>query len=131
MNRKLRLGLALTACSLTTGFTFATTGAAAADTATASRACSVAGEQRDFPPASYVTSLRVRNTTCAKGKKVTRAYHRCRRAHGGANGRCPNRVLRFRCREGDREGVPGVQYNARVVCRRGARRIVSTYTQNV
>jgi len=83
------------------------------------------------PPASDVTSIRVFNTTCQKGKRVIRASHRCRASHGGRNGRCPNRVLRFRCREGRRQSVPGVQYSTKVVCRRGARRIVSTYTQNV
>lgn len=130
MTRKLRLAAALAIAALTMGAA-ATTSSAGEPTASASRACSVAGDQRDFPPASYVTSIRVRNTTCRKGKKVTRAYHRCRKAHGGANGRCPNRVLRFRCSEGEREVVPGIQYNAKVTCRRGARKIVSTYTQNV
>ena len=67
----------------------------------------------------------------AKGKDVIRVYHHCRAQHGGANGRCPNRVLHYRCHEGDRQKVPGVQYDATVVCRRGGNKIVSTYTQNI
>ena len=129
MPRSLRLLLALAATVLVT----AIPAAASADgpSASASRGCSIKGQQRDFPPASYVTSLRVFNASCRKGKSVIRGYHKCRKANGGANGRCPNRILRFRCTEGAREAVPGVQYNAKVTCRRGARKIVSTYTQNV
>ena len=129
MSRTIRLFIALAATALIAAIPASAT--ADGPTADASRNCSLAGQSRDFPPASYVTSLRVFNTTCRKGKRVIRAYHRCRQANGGRNGRCPNRVLRFRCREGARQSVPGVQYNARVVCRRGARKIVSTYTQNV
>ena len=131
MTRTLRLGIALAATALIA----AIPAVASADgpSASASRNCPLSAKQQrnGFPPASYVTSIRVFNTSCRKGKRVIRAYHRCRASHGGANGRCPNRVLRFRCREGDRESVPGVQYSAKVVCRRGARKIVSTYTQNV
>jgi hypothetical protein len=131
MNRKLRLIASLAIAAMTMGAAAVATSSADEPTANASRACSVDGEQRDFPPASYVTSIKVRNTTCAKGKKVTRAYHRCRKNNGGANGRCNQRVLKFNCDEGDRSGVPGLQYNATVVCRRGERKITSTYTQNV
>ena len=99
--------------------------------ATASKACSLKGQYRHFPPASYVTSLHVRHTTCAKGKQVMRAYHRCRANHGGANGQCPNRVFGFRCTEGKRQRVPGVQYNATVSCHKGIRKVTSTYTQNI
>ena len=129
MSRTIRITLALAATALIAAIP--ATASADGPSANASRACNIAGQQRDFPPASYVTSLRVFNTSCRKGKAVIRGYHRCRRANGGANGRCRNRVLRFRCSEGPREAVPGVQYNAKVTCRRGGRKIVSTYTQNV
>lgn len=106
---------------------------AAADgpTAEASRNCPMSqNQQQSFPPAAYVTSLRVFNTTCRKGKRVVRAYHRCRKANGGRNGRC-GRALRFRCREGNRNTVPNVAYYSRVVCRRGGRKVVHTYQQNI
>ncbi len=100
--------------------------------ATASaRGCNVVGDSTGFPPASYVTSLTVRHVSCSKGKRITRAYHRCRKAHGGAGGHCPIRVQKFRCREGKRLAVPGVQYNATVNCKRGKKRVTSTYTQNI
>lgn len=131
MPRTLRLTLALAATALVVAIP--ATASADGPSASASRNCPMSynQQQNGFPPASYVTSIRVFNTSCRQGKAVIRAYHRCRARHGGRNGQCPNRVKRFRCREGDRQGVPGVQYNARVVCRRGGRKIVSTYTQNV
>jgi hypothetical protein len=129
MPRTLRIAFALAATALIVAIP--ATASAEGPSASASRTCSLKGQQRDFPPASYVTSLRVFNTSCRKGKSVIRGYHKCRKANGGANGRCPNRVLRFRCTEGARQAVPGVQYNATVTCRRGTRKIVSTYTQNV
>ena len=129
MSRTIRLVTALAAITMITAIP--TIASAEEPTASSSRSCSLRGQQRDFPPASYVTSLRVFNTSCRKGKSVIRAYHQCRKANGGRTGRCPNRVQRFRCREGARQAVPGVQYNAKVTCTRGARKIVSTYTQNV
>ena len=131
MSRTIRLGILLAAIGLIAAIP--ATASADGPSASASRNCPMSADQQQngFPPASYVTSIRVFNTSCRKGKSVIRAYHKCRQAHGGRNGRCPNRVQRFRCREGARQSVPGVQYSAKVVCRRGARRIVSTYTQNV
>jgi hypothetical protein len=131
MSRTIRLGLVLAAIGLIAAIP--ATASADGPSASASRNCplSASQQQNGFPPASYVTSIRVFNTSCRKGKEVIRAYHRCRKAHGGRNGRCPNRVQRFRCREGARQSVPGVQYSAKVTCTRGARKIVSTYTQNV
>ena len=131
MSRTIRLGLVLGAIGLFAAIPAISS--ADGPSASASRNCPMSADQQQngFPPASYVTSLRVFNTSCRKGKSVIRAYHRCRANHGGRNGRCPNRVQRFRCREGARQSVPGVQYSAKVTCRRGGRRIVSTYTQNV
>ena len=131
MSRTIRLVTALAATALIVAIP--ATASADGPSASASRNCPLSADQQrnGFPPASYVTSIRVFNTSCRKGKSVIRGYHKCRKAHGGANGRCPNRVLRFRCSEGARESVPGVQYSAKVTCRRGARKIVSTYTQNV
>ena len=42
------------------------------------------------------------------------AYHACRRDNGGADGRCKKKVKGYKCEEGKREGVPGVQYSAKV-----------------
>lgn len=92
------------------------------------RDCDVQRDSGSYGP-SYVTSLRVTNTTCAAGKKVVRAFHRCRYAHGGVKGRCPKRtsVLGYRCTE-TRSSI-GTQLTGKVTCRRGTRRVVHTYTE--
>ena len=90
------------------------------------RSCDIRGEQESFGP-SYVTSLAVRATTCARGRRVVRAFHRCRKAHGGTDGRCPSRVLRFRCTE--RRGYGRGQFSGKVTCTRGSARVRHTYTQ--
>jgi hypothetical protein len=133
MPKTIRLTISISLAAVVIGAAAlpSTSGASGSPVATASKACSLKGQYRHFPPASYVTSLHVRHTTCARGKKVIRAYHRCRANHGGANGQCPNRVFGFRCKEGKRQRVPGVQYNATVHCSKGIRRVTSTYTQNI
>jgi hypothetical protein len=81
--------------------------------------------------ASYITKLSVRNTSCSKGLKVVRAYHECRKAHGGRDGHCKSKVDGYKCDEGKREGVPHVQYDARVVCKKGAKKVTHSYTMNL
>jgi hypothetical protein len=78
--------------------------------------------------ASYVTSLKVRNTSCRKGEKVVKAFHSCRKNNGGSDGRCNSAVEGFKCDEGKRESTPA-QYNAKVVCTKGGKKVVHTYTQ--
>jgi hypothetical protein len=76
-----------------------------------------------------VTSLKVRNTSCKKGDKVVIAFHNCRKDNGGSDGRCNQVVLGFSCQEGKREQAPA-QYNAKVKCKKGDKKVVHTYTQN-
>jgi hypothetical protein len=80
-----------------------------------------------YPGSGYFTSLRVTATTCATGKKVTLAHYRCRTRHG-RSGRCTNRVLGYRCSE-HRNTIP-TEFNSRVTCKRGSRRVIYTYQQN-
>jgi hypothetical protein len=102
--------------------------AAGASPAAASyHSCSISGQQTDFPPASYVTSLAVSHTTCHTGKRVVRAFQKCRKASGGRKGHCRHRVLHYRCKE--RRGYGQGQYSSKVVCTRGHRRVRHTYTQ--
>jgi hypothetical protein len=94
--------------------------------------CDISGQQTKMG-ASYVTSLKVQGVSCAKGRKVITAYHRCRHA-SGPGGSCGSKVLGFSCKDGKRTGVPNVQYNATAKCRKvsnPAKRIKSSYTQNV
>ena len=104
---------------------------ASSPTATVSRACSVDSHGGTYGKDMYVLDLKVRHTTCRKGKRVISAYTDCRHQHGGLNGRCPDRVLHYRCHEGDRTVAPHIQYTANVGCRRGERRIHFTYTQQI
>jgi hypothetical protein len=90
-------------------------------------ACDISGDQTDLG-ASYVTSLKVRNTSCGKGEKVVKAFHACRKNNGGSDGRCNSAVEGFKCDEGKRESSPA-QYNAKVVCTKGGKKVVHTYTQ--
>ncbi|MEA2299052.1 MAG: hypothetical protein QOF77_1988 [Solirubrobacteraceae bacterium] len=100
-------------------------GAAAAATATP---CNIRSQAQSLGP-SYVTSLTVAGGAgCAEARAVVRGYYRCRIRAGGVRGRCHVAVLGFRCAE-QRMGI-SVQFNARVTCTRGRRRIVHTYTQN-
>jgi hypothetical protein len=94
--------------------------------------CDISGQQQNLG-ASYVTSLKVQGTSCAKGEKVITAYHQCRHQSGGAAGTCSSTVLGFKCKDGRRTGVPNVQYNATAKCHKAsnsAKRIKSAYTQN-
>jgi hypothetical protein len=106
---------------------FAAGGAGASPQVHAAKSCNISGQQRSLG-ASYVTSLSVRHTSCSKGKAVVRAYHACRQAHGW-KGKCGHRVKGFRCRRHIQASSP-VQYDAKVTCRRGGKRVTHTYTQN-
>ncbi|MQA72766.1 MAG: hypothetical protein GEU88_00155 [Solirubrobacterales bacterium] len=85
-------------------------------------------ETRTDLGADYVTSLKVKRTSCKKGEKVIKAYHECRRANGGSDGHCRSRVKGYKCKEGKRESTPA-QFNAKVRCKKGGKKIVSTYTE--
>jgi hypothetical protein len=93
----------------------------------AAKSCNISGQQRSLG-ASYVTSLSVRHTSCSNGKAVVRAYQKCRRAHGW-KGKCRHRVKGYSCKRHIQASSP-VQYDAKVVCRNGGKRVTHTYTQN-
>ncbi|MGI8461859.1 MAG: hypothetical protein ACR2OC_09545 [Solirubrobacterales bacterium] len=80
---------------------------------------------------TYITSLRAKNTKCSSAKRVSRKFTACRKRQGGKNGKCNGQVAGYNCNEGNRNGVPGVQYDARVVCVNGSNKVVFTYTQNL
>ena len=100
---------------------------AAAPAHAATRNCNVQRDAGSYG-VTYVTSLKVTNTSCASGKKVVRAFNRCRKASGGIKGHCTRRVLGYRCRE-TRTDIK-TQFSSKVTCRDGTRRVVFTYTQN-
>ena len=122
-----RRGLALAAATVCLAGVGGAAPALAAPTgAHAAGACSAP----KYPGSGYFTSLRVSHTSCTTGRKVARAHYRCRRAHG-IRGRCRHRVLHFRCKESRPSSArTSTEYNARVTCTRGSRRVVFTYQQN-
>jgi hypothetical protein len=94
--------------------------------AVAATRCDVSKDGRKLGT-TYVTKLSATNVTCTKAKSVVKAFHRCRRAHGGPKGRCTSRVQGFRCTE-TRESIP-TQFDSRATCRDGSRAIRFSYEQ--
>ena len=102
---------------------------AVAGAGTASAAsCSV--RTSDYPGDGYFTSLRVAKVGCTKGKSVAREHYKKRVNRGGKDGKYNGRVQGFRCRESSRSKT-STELNARVTCKRGRKRVVFTYQQNL
>lgn len=127
--RKL-IGISL-AAALLAGLIAASAGAANGPTATASTAtCHLTPHEQRSLGASYVTSLKVDNTSCAQGKSVTLAFNECRTSGGKPQGKCKRKVGHYTCTEHRYDAVPSVQYHSKVTCTWGEKRVFSTYTQN-
>jgi hypothetical protein len=77
----------------------------------------------------YFTSLTVTKVSCKTGRKVALAYYKCR-IKKGKKARCTDKVMGYSCKELKRTQIP-TEINARVSCKRGARRVVHTYQQNL
>ena len=79
---------------------------------------------------TYVTVLKVTRTSCANGKKVTKAFHSCR-LKKGAKGRCTTKVLGYTCtdRRPAGESIP-TQFTGYVTCKRGSAKITHSYQQD-
>jgi hypothetical protein len=116
---------ALLAGLIATGASAATPTAAASATS-----CQLSTKDQRHLGASYVTSLEVEGTTCAKGKGVTLAFNNCRTSGGKPQGTCNRKVGHYTCTEKRYDAVPGVQYSSKVTCTWGAKKVLSTYTQN-
>ena len=97
--------------------------------ATASKACKLSTREQSKLGTTYVLSLRVRGTSCANGKKVVKAFHRCRRNSGGRKGRCRRKVLGYKCTE-RRSNVISTQFDSKATCKRSGREVSHKYTQN-
>lgn len=124
------IGISLTA-ALLTGLIAASAFAASDPQATASATnCELTTKEQRGLGASYVTSLKVSGTSCAKGKGVTLAFNKCRTEGGKPQGKCTRKVGNYTCTEKRYDAVPGVQYSSKVTCSWGQKRVFSTYTQN-
>lgn len=89
--------------------------------------CNISGKERKLGP-TYVTSLSVSGVSCGTGERVVKAYHRCRFSAGGKKGRCTRKVSGYSCSERRGDAIP-TQFDARVTCKRGSKRVTHSYTQ--
>ena len=96
--------------------------------ARAAGSCPLTASQQRHSGPTYLTSLSVTGTGCAQGLRVAQAYYRCRVRSGGAKGYCRSAVLGYRCSE-RRQGI-SIQFDSRVTCVNGRRRVLHTYTQD-
>jgi hypothetical protein len=81
-----------------------------------------------YPGSGYFTSLKVKKVSCREGKKVTLAHYNCR-TENGRKGRCHRKVRGFRCSE--KRNSISTEINSRVTCKKGTKRVVYTYQQNI
>jgi len=79
-----------------------------------------------YPGDGYFTSLKVTGISCAGGRDVERGHYRCRTRHG-IKGKCSS-FSGYHCTE-VRQAI-ATEYNARVTCKKGSRKVVFTYQQN-
>jgi hypothetical protein len=93
----------------------------------ASKSCDIRSVGRKLGT-TYVTSLKVEHVSCAKAQRVVKAFNACRRAHGGVKGRCPSRVLGYRCTETRGARIP-TQYSSKASCKDASRIVRFAYTQ--
>ena len=86
-------------------------------------------------PGGYFTSLKVTRVSCSTGAKLMVAYYKCRRKNGqGVEGRCKQSTVNgLRCRESRPSSgrVAGQEFNAKVTCTSGSKKIVHTYQQRL
>lgn len=79
-----------------------------------------------YPGSGYFTSLKVSGVSCGAGRDLMKAHYRCRVKHG-KTGTC-GRAGAYKCTE-RRQKIP-TQFNARVTCKNGSKKVVFTYQQN-
>jgi hypothetical protein len=121
--KKLLTALAIAAVPMAAG-----PAAASPAAHTAATKCGFHGLEQEHLGPSYLTSLTVSGVSCSTGKKLVRAYYRCRIHEGGVHGHCKRTVMGFHCSE-HRTGI-SIQFNARVKCTRGRAQVIHTYTQD-
>ena len=80
-----------------------------------------------YPGSGYFLSLKTKKVGCKTGKKVLRAHYNCR-IENGKKGKCKRKVLGYRCSE-KRVSI-STEFNSRVTCKKGSKRVVYAYQQN-
>jgi hypothetical protein len=94
--------------------------------AAAPASAATCGSLPKYPGQGYFTSLKATGISCSGAKDVMKAHYKCRTKHG-IKGKC-GRVNGWRCTE-KRVSI-STEYNSRVTCKKGSRKVVYTYNQD-
>ncbi len=122
MRAGLRIGAALAGALAI--FAVAAAPAGASSAATSKSACSLTeAELGDALGSSYTYSLKARNLSCEKAKKLLIKVNDCRHEHGGRDGSCPG-VKGYSCKQKEGDSSPTI-YQAKVKCTKGSKKFVA------
>jgi hypothetical protein len=97
----------------------------------AMKACSVP-QYPDSKLGGYFTSVQTTNLSCSKARRLVLAYYKCRRRKG-VKGSCSGKTVNgLKCTEKrPPESQSALELNAKVTCRKGSKKVVHTYQQNL
>ncbi len=118
-----RTGVALIAAIACVALGAAIPAGASAAAAPKSGCSLTAAEQGDALGSSYTYSLKARNVSCDKAKKLLIKVNDCRHAHGGRDGSCPG-VKGYSCKQKEGDSTPDI-YQAKVKCTKGSKKFVA------
>lgn len=90
--------------------------------------CSLSASEQQNLGASYVYTLKVKNLSCSKGKKLVKKFHQCRHDNGGADGTC-GRVSGYNCNTKILDEAP-TQFSAKASCKKGSKKFKQTFGEN-
>jgi hypothetical protein len=98
--------------------------AGASGDATSKAACDLTGaEMGDALGSSYTYSLKARNVSCDKAKRVLIKVNECRHDNGGRRGSCPG-VKGYSCKQKKLDSTNTI-YQAQIKCKKGSKKIVA------
>ena len=128
MKAGIKLGAVL-GCALAIGAIAALpAGAKQAAASSAKAGCALSVNEQRHLGASYVYTLKVRNLSCDKAKRLVKKYHACRHDNGGADGKC-NSVKGYSCNEKILDSSPQ-QFSAKAKCVKGSKQFKQTFAEN-
>ncbi len=80
----------------------------------------------------FTGRIKATNVTCSSARKLVLAYYKCRVRAGGKKGNCNRRTVNaLRCTESrPASGTIPSQFNAKVTCSKGGKKVIHTYQQN-
>ena len=88
------------------------------------------GYSRALGP-TYVTKLKAKGISCSTAKSIVKAYHSCRYANGGKDGKCTRRVKGYRCTETrPAELKTSFSFDGDVTCKNGTKAVKHHYQQD-